>query len=172
MDAQVEEPVVEKAEKKADSEKQGTVLGAHLNGKAIPLSEVQDEAFGCGALGDGAAIEPSEGKLYAPADGVIETVFDTKHAIGMTTDSGVELLLHIGIDTVKLGGKHFEAHVNAEQKVKKGDLLVTFDMEAIKKEGYLCTTPIVVCNTDDYKAIKQLAEGEIKAGQDILSVEG
>ena len=89
----------------------------------------------------------------------------------MTTETGVELLLHIGIDTVKLGGKHFEAHVSPEQYVKKGDLLVTFDMEAIKKEGYLCTTPIIVCNTDDYKAIRQMAEGDIKAGQDILSVD-
>ena len=123
MDVQTPEQVAAVSEKKADADKPGTVLGAHLNGKAIPLSEVQDEAFACGALGDGAAIEPSEGKLYAPADGVIETVFDTKHAIGMTTETGVELLLHIGIDTVKLGGKHFEAHVSPEQYVKKGDLL-------------------------------------------------
>ena len=171
MDVKTPEPVAAVSEKKADADKPGTVLGAHLNGKAIPLSEVQDEAFACGALGDGAAIEPSEGKLYAPADGVIETVFDTKHAIGITTETGVELLLHIGIDTVKLGGKYFEAHVRPEQHVKKGDLLVTFDMEAIKKEGYLCTTPIIVCNTDDYKAIRQMVEGDIKAGQDILSVD-
>lgn len=146
------------------------VLSAHMNGRVVPLSEVQDEAFASGALGDGVAIEPSEGKLFAPADGVIETVFDTKHAVGMTTDEGTELLLHIGIDTVKLGGKHFESHIIPEQAVRKGDLMVSFDMEAIKAEGYPCTTPMIVCNTDDYEAVETVAGGAIKAGQDVLSV--
>ncbi|MGN0353695.1 MAG: glucose PTS transporter subunit IIA [Muricoprocola sp.] len=154
----------------SDGTAKQSVLGAHMNGTVVPLSEVQDEAFASGALGDGVAIEPSEGKLFAPADGVIETVFDTKHAIGMTTADETELLLHIGIDTVKLGGKHFETHVSPEQQVKKGDLLVTFDMEAIKAEGYPCTTPMIVCNTDDYEAVEIVAKGKIKAGQDVLKV--
>ncbi|MGN1031806.1 MAG: glucose PTS transporter subunit IIA, partial [Butyricicoccaceae bacterium] len=147
-------------------------LGAHMNGKMLLMTEVQDEAFASCAMGDGVAIEPSEGKLYAPADGVIETVFDTKHAIGLTTDDGTELLLHIGIDTVKLGGKHFEAHVEPEQHVKKGDLLVSFDMEAIKAEGYPLTTPMIVCNTEDYSAVKPLVTGTVKAGQNLLEVKG
>ena len=153
-------------------EMQDAVLGAHMNGTVVKLADVQDEAFASGAMGDGVAIEPSEGKLFAPADGVIETVFGTKHAIGMTTADGVELLLHIGIDTVKLGGQHFETHVSPEQSVKKGDLLVSFDMDAIKAAGYPLTTPMIVCNTDDYGAIQTLASGEIKAGAALLKAQG
>ena len=146
-------------------------FGAHMNGEVLPMEQVQDEAFASCALGEGVAIEPSEGKLYAPADATVDNLFDTHHAIGLETESGAEILLHIGIDTVKLGGKHFTPHVKVGDKVKKGDLLISFDMDAIKAEGYLCTTPMIVCNTDDYKAVKPLAEGTIKAGQDILRVE-
>ena len=152
-------------------EGKASVLAAHMDGAVVALSQVADEAFASGAMGDGVAIEPAEGKLYAPADGVIETVFETKHAVAMTTDAGVELLLHIGIDTVKLGGKHFEAHAEAGQKVKKGELLVSFDMEAIQAEGYPLTTPMIVCNTDDYKEVKTLASGTVKHGTDLLSVQ-
>lgn len=149
-----------------------TILGAHMKGEVVKLADVADEAFASGAMGDGIAIEPSEGKLYAPADGTIETVFETKHAVGMTTDDGVELLLHIGIDTVKLGGKYFEAHVAPEATVKKGDLLVSFDMEAIKAEGYPLTTPMIVCNTDDYAYIEMLTSGAVENGTDLLKVQG
>ena len=152
-------------------EGKASVLAAHMDGAVVALSQVADEAFASGAMGDGVAIEPAEGKLYAPADGVIETVFETKHAVAMTTDAGVELLLHIGIDTVKLGGKHFEAHAEAGQKVKKGELLVSFDMEAIQAEGYPLTTPMIVCNTDDYKEVKTLASGTVENGADLLSVQ-
>ncbi|MBP3673921.1 MAG: PTS transporter subunit EIIC [Oscillospiraceae bacterium] len=151
-------------------EVKAAVLGAHMDGTVLALAEVADEAFASGAMGDGVAIEPSVGKLYAPADGVIETVFETKHAVGMTTDDGVELLMHIGIDTVKLGGKHFEAHVAPEQNVKKGDLLVSFDMDAIRSEGYALTTPMIVCNTDDYASIETLASGAVTNGADLLKV--
>ena len=144
---------------------------AHMNGTVVPMAEVKDEAFASCALGEGAAIEPSEGKLYAPADAVVDNLFDTHHAIGLVTDAGAEILLHIGIDTVKLGGKHFTLHVKTGDKVKKGDLLISFDLDAIRAEGYLCTTPLIVCNTDDYAAVKVVAEGEVKAGQDFVSVE-
>ncbi len=144
---------------------------AHMNGTVVPMAEVKDEAFASCALGEGAAIEPSEGKLYAPADAVVDNLFDTHHAIGLVTDAGAEILLHIGIDTVKLGGKHFTPHVKTGDKVKKGDLLISFDLDAIRAEGYLCTTPLIVCNTDDYAAVKVVAEGEVKAGQDFVSVE-
>ncbi len=146
-------------------------LGAHMNGEVLPMEEVKDEAFASCALGEGIAVEPSEGKLYAPADATVDNLFDTHHAIGLVTETGAELLLHIGIDTVKLGGEHFTPHVKVGQKVKKGDLLISFDMDAIKAKGYLCTTPMIVCNTDDYKAVKPLASGTVKAGQDILRVE-
>lgn len=147
-------------------------FGAHMNGHMVLMAEVEDEAFASCAMGDGVAIIPSEGKLYAPADGVIETVFPTKHAIGMTTADGAELLMHIGIDTVKLDGKFFETHVEPEQQVKKGDLLVSFDIDAIRQAGYPVTTPLIVCNTEEYAAVRQLATGEVKAGQDLLFVQG
>ena len=168
-----EEKPAEEAPAKAETPKlKDVVLGAHMNGRMLLMTEVQDEAFASCALGDGVAIEPSEGKLYAPADATVVNVFDTKHAIGLAIGDEMELLLHVGIDTVKLGGKHFEAHVKEGQEVKKGDLLVSFDMDAIKKEGYLCTTPMIVCNTDEYSSIKPLVTGEVKAGQNLLDVKG
>lgn len=150
----------------------GAVYGAHMNGTMLLMNEVEDEAFASCALGDGVAIEPSEGKLYAPADAEVQTVFDTKHAISLLTDAGTEILLHIGIDTVQLNGKFYETHVKDNQKVKKGDLLISFDMDGIKKAGYKLTTPMIVCNTDDYRAVKPLATGTVKAGQDFMEVVG
>ena len=152
--------------------KQDAVLAAHMNGTVVPMAEVQDEAFSNCILGDGAAIEPSEGKLYAPADAEVDNLFDTHHAIGLVTEDGVEILLHIGINTVELGGRHFKAHVEAGQKVKKGDLLISFDMEAVKAAGYLCTTPMIVCNTEDYQSVTTTAEGSIQAGVPLLEVKG
>ncbi|MCI9268850.1 MAG: PTS transporter subunit EIIB, partial [Lawsonibacter sp.] len=158
--------------KAAAKQKQDALMAAHMTGTVIPMAEVQDEAFSTCVLGEGVAIEPDQGKLYAPADGVVDNLFDTHHAIGLITDEGVELLLHIGINTVELGGKHFEAHVAVDQKVKKGDLLISFDMEAIKAAGYLLTTPMIVCNTDDYQSVTPQAEGKIKAGAPLLAVKG
>ena len=150
--------------------KQGAVLAAHMDGTVVPMAEVQDEAFSACVLGEGVAVEPSEGRLYAPAGGVVDNLFDTRHAIGLVTDSGVELLLHIGINTVELKGRHFTAHVEAGQRVKKGDLLISFDMEAVRAAGYLLTTPMIVCNTDDYAGVAPLAAGEVKAGTPLLEV--
>ena len=147
------------------------VLGAHMAGTVVPMAEVKDEAFASCALGEGAAIEPTEGNLYAPADAMVDNLFDTHHAISLVTSSGAEILLHIGIDTVKLEGKYFTPHVQAGQKVKKGDLLISFDMDAIRAAGYLCTTPMIVCNTDDYAAVKVLASGQVKPGQDLVGLE-
>ena len=147
-----------------------SVLGAHLTGTVVALADVRDDAFASGALGLGVAVEPTEGKLLAPADGTIDMVFDTRHAVGMTTAAGAELLMHIGIDTVKLEGRHFTAHVQPGQSVKKGQLLVSFDMEAIRSAGYPLTTPMLVCNSDDYAAVEPLAGGSIQAGADLLKV--
>ena len=147
-----------------------TVLAACLTGTVVPLAEVKDEAFASGALGDGIAIEPTDGELVAPADGEISSTFETHHAVGMTTADGAELLMHIGIDTVKLGGKHFTYLVNEGDKVRKGQPLIRFDIEAIKAEGYPVTTPLIVCNTDDYAAVAAKASGTVKQGDALLEL--
>ena len=147
-----------------------TVLSACLNGTVVPLADVMDEAFASGALGDGIAIEPTDGELVAPADGEISSTFETHHAVGMTTADGAELLMHIGIDTVKLGGKHFTYLVNEGDKVKKGQPLIRFELEAIKTEGYPVTTPLIVCNTDDYAAVAAKASGTVKQGDALLEL--
>ena len=147
-----------------------TVLSACLNGTVVPLADVKDEAFASGVLGDGIAIEPTDGELVAPADGEISSTFETHHAVGMTTADGAELLMHIGIDTVKLGGKHFTYLVNEGDKVKKGQPLIRFELEAIKAEGYPVTTPLIVCNTDDYAAVAAKASGTVKQGDALLEL--
>ena len=147
-----------------------TVLSACLNGTVVPLADVKDEAFASGVLGNGIAIEPSDGELVAPADGEISSTFETHHAVGMTTADGAELLMHIGIDTVKLGGKHFTYLVNEGDKVKKGQPLIRFELEAIKAEGYPVTTPLIVCNTDDYAAVEAKAGGTVKQGDALLEL--
>lgn len=142
----------------------------HMNGKVIPLEAVEDDVFSQKILGDGIAIEPSEGKLFAPCDGKIDTIFKTKHAVNMVSKEGVEILMHIGIDTVKLEGKYFETHVNDGQTVKRGDLLITFDKEAIQAAGYLLITPLLVCNTDDYSSVQSIAEGVVSAGETAIKI--
>ncbi len=147
-----------------------SVIASPLSGRIIPLSEVDDEAFSSGVLGNGIAVEPSDGRLFAPADGVISNIFETKHAVGITCDNGAELLLHIGIDTVKLNGKYYTSHVTNGQKIKEGDLLISFDIDSIKKEGYKLTTPIVICNTVDYTDITAIASGKVGVGTAILKL--
>lgn len=158
-----------KAEPAAAAEsKAAVVCGAHMNGTPLPLEDVDDPVFAGKILGDGIAIEPSEGMLYAPADGEISTLVDTGHAIGLQTDRNTDILLHIGIDTVKLGGKYFEPLVKVGDKVTRGQQLIRFDLDAIKEAGYKVTTPMIVCNTDDYSSIKPLRTGTIHAGDDFL----
>ena len=125
-------------------------IASPLTGQLIDLKEVNDVTFASGLMGKGAAIIPTIGEVVAPEDGEVVSLFRTKHAIGFQTKSGAEILIHIGIDTVKLDGQHFEAHVESGQKVKKGDRLVSFDIEAIKQAGFEVTTPIIITNSDDY----------------------
>ncbi len=146
------------------------VMCSHLNGTVVRIEDVEDDVFSQKILGDGIAVEPSEGKLYAPCDGKVDSVFDTRHAINILSTDGAEVLLHIGIDTVKLGGKHFEAHVTDGQEIKKGDLLISFDIEAIKAEGCKVTTPLIIGNTDEYSAITPAAQGKISAGDEIIKI--
>ena len=147
------------------------ILSAHAAGTAIPLTDVKDEAFATGVLGQGIAIIPSDGKLYSPCEGKVLSVFDTAHAVNILSDDGCELLLHIGIDTVKLGGKYFTAHVKNGQRIHKSELLISFDADKIKADGYDITTPMVVCNSDDYTSVTIIKTGKVQAGDDILKVE-
>ena len=169
LESTPKDPVVAPSPAAASAAKD-TVLSACLNGTVVPLADVKDEAFASGALGDGIAIEPTDGELVAPADGEISSTFETHHAVGMTTVDGAELLMHIGIDTVKLGGKHFTYLVNEGDKVKKGQPLIRFELEAIKAEGYPVTTPLIVCNTDDYAAVAAKASGTVKQGDALLEL--
>ena len=148
------------------------ILASPAEGKAIPLSEVPDETFANEILGKGMAILPTEGKILAPFDGSIDTVFDTKHAIGMTSSEGVEILIHVGINTVELGGRFYQAHVAEGDSVKKGQLLLTFDIAAIQKEGYDIATPLVVTNSEDYESVNLLKQGLTHPGEGVLEVVG
>lgn len=160
-----------KAETEAvDKTVKETVLSAHLSGKIVPLDDVEDEAFSARVLGDGAAIEPTEGRLYSPCNGRVDMVFDTKHAVNIISDDGCEILLHIGIDTVKLGGEFFESHVSDGQKVKKGDLLITFDIDEIRNAGYKTVTPMIICNAEDYSLVSLLKNGTITHGEKFIEV--
>lgn len=132
-----------------------------LAGKAIALEDVPDPTFAEGILGLGAAVEPSEEKITAPADGTVGTLFDTHHAIGLNLDNGAELLIHIGINTVELNGEGFTAHVSEGDRVKKGQTLITFDKELIASKGYKTVTPVIVTNPDEYSAVKRVADGNV-----------
>lgn len=145
-------------------------LAAPLEGTVVSLSGVDDEVFSKKILGDGFAIIPSASEICAPIDAVIDTVFDTGHAVSMTADCGVELLIHCGIDTVKLGGKGFEPVVKAGQKVKTGDLLLRFDSNIIKNGGYLNTTPVIVLNSDRF-SIASISSGDCLVGDKIAELE-
>jgi len=145
-------------------------LYAHMNGAVVLLENVEDEAFSSKVLGDGIAIEPAEGKLYAPCDGKVDMVFDTKHAINLVSKDGCEILLHIGIDTVKLSGKFFESHVSDGQEIHKGDLLISFDIEKIRNAGYKTTTPMIICNTDDYNSVEAIGTGNTTVGEKIIEI--
>lgn len=141
-----------------------------LNGEVIALSEVKDAAFSSGALGHGVAIEPSEGKLVAPVAGTVSALFPTKHAIGITTDSGADLLIHIGMDTVQLEGKFFTAHVSQGDYVKAGQLLIEFDMQQIKEAGKPLTTPIVVTNHKEFN-LKLADAKQVKTGAPLFTLD-
>ncbi|NUF27224.1 beta-glucoside-specific PTS transporter subunit IIABC [Gilliamella sp. ESL0254] len=142
-----------------------------MTGKVIPLSEVNDPTFANELMGKGIAIIPTVGQAVAPDDGEVVSLFRTKHAIGFQTNSGAEILIHIGIDTVKLDGQHFQAHIEAGSKVKKGDLLVSFDIDAIKQAGFEVTTPIIITNTDNYQDIECIFKQDItKNGDALLSL--
>ena len=123
---------------------------APMAGKAVPISEVPDPTFAEGMLGNGIAIEPAEGKVYAPCDATVDMMFTTGHAVSLVADNGAEILIHVGLETVSLEGKPFTVHAANGDKVKKGQLLLEVDLDAVKAAGLPTITPMVVCNTDEY----------------------
>lgn len=141
-----------------------------VTGEVKPLAEVEDDAFSSGALGQGLAFIPSEGKVYAPVDGEVTTFFPTGHAVGLLSDGGAEILIHVGMDTVKLDGKGFTPKVTQGSRVKKGDLLLEFDLDLIQKEGYSTVTPMIVANTDDYAHVEAVRTKSIRKGDMAIHV--
>ena len=146
------------------------LLDSHMEGEAIPMSEVKDETFAAEVLGKGIAIIPQKGEVTAPCDAVVETVFATRHAIGLKADHGVEILIHVGINTVELGGKFYTSHVTEGDRVRTGQVMLTFDMEKIKEAGYDVTTPMIVTNSDDYQEIRILKTGNVTKQDAVLEI--
>lgn len=143
--------------------KEGEILSP-ITGKSIPMTEVNDSTFAAEVLGKGMAVIPEEGKVCAPVNGKIVTVFDTKHAVGIASDDGTEILIHVGINTVELKGEHFKSHVVEGQDIEVGQLLVEFDIPKIKAAGYDVTTPVIVTNTYDYANVDMVCSGDVKYG--------
>lgn len=149
---------------------EGEGIASPLKGTLVPLSEINDTVFSSGAMGPGIAVLPAEGKVYAPADGTVSMLFDTLHAIGFVTEKGTEILIHVGMDTVKLDGKYFTAHTESGAEVKKGDLLLEFDMEKIKEEGYELSTPVIVTNSDEAGEVRVSEAGEVNPGDTVIRI--
>ena len=145
-------------------------IASPIKGKVLALSSIHDDAFASGVLGKGTAILPEEGSVYAPADGTVSTLFPTLHALGMETDQGAEILIHIGLDTVQLEGEGFKAHVTQGDHVKKGQLLITFDKEFIESKGYCMETPIIVTNSDNFLDVATLAKEQVNPGETLLKI--
>ena len=145
-------------------------IASPLKGNIVPLNEVKDETFASEMMGKGIAINPTEGKVVSPINGTVQMIFKTKHAIGLKSEDGAEILIHIGMDTVQLDGKHFTAHVKDGDKVKVGDTLVEFDMNAIKNEGYELITPVIITNTIEYLEIVPKDIKSVNTGETLITI--
>ncbi|MCR4830081.1 MAG: beta-glucoside-specific PTS transporter subunit IIABC [Pseudobutyrivibrio sp.] len=161
-----DEAVAEKKEIKVDGSVNAENIAAPIKGEIKELADIEDAAFSSGAMGKGLAIVPTEGKVYAPADGTVTAFFNTGHAVGISTDNGAEIIIHVGMDTVKLEGQGFEPKVKQGDTVKKGDLLLEFDIDYIKNQGYSVDTPVIVTNTDKYADViptdaKKVVNGDL-----------
>lgn len=146
------------------------IIAAPVKGTAVVSAEVNDPTFSEEMIGAGMAIKPAEGKVYAPVSGTITMTIDSNHAIGIQSDRGTELLIHIGLDTVSLKGKHFKRLVNENDKVKKGDLLIEFDKEAVMAAGFDVITPVIICNTDDYKEVIRYTGKDVEVGDAVMEL--
>lgn len=166
LDGKAHEKATENADSSSGRKPISETLYAYMNGRAVPIESVKDEAFAEKILGDGVAVIPTEGELYSPCDGTVESVADTLHSVTLVSDKGCEILLHIGIDTVKLGGKGFKTHIKVGDKVLKGDRLISFDLEMLKEKGFFIETPLVVCNSEDYEI--SATTGEVSVSSEII----
>lgn len=146
----------------------GIILAAPVGGRIVDIKTVNDPTFSEEILGKGVAVIPSEGKFCSPADGTVSTVFPTGHAVAIISDEGAEILIHIGLDTVKLNGKHFNIIAGEGQKVKKGDLLIDADLGSIKADGYDIITPVIICNSGEFSEILPETEKEVAKGDNII----
>ena len=155
-------------EKVPDKEYKDNCVYSPMNGRAIALEEVPDKTFASGTLGQGAAIDPMDGKVVAPADGKVSTLFDSHHAVGLTLDNGMELFIHIGMNTVELGGEGFDAYVKEGDRVSRGDTLITFDIQTLKNKGYSVISPVIITNAEDFKEIRRTADGGINYYEELL----
>ena len=145
-------------------------LKAVEDGRTIPMDEVNDQTFAQELLGPGIAIVPSNGTVVSPINGTIATVMDTKHAVCIQGEDGLELIVHAGLDTVELNGKYYQTYKEIGDQVKEGDVLLEFDLEEITKAGYDVTTPIVITNLGDYKITKCLTGQQVKAGEEVIQL--
>ncbi|MDR1136998.1 MAG: PTS glucose transporter subunit IIA [Synergistaceae bacterium] len=141
-----------------------------LEGEAVPISEVNDPVFREELVGRGVAVRPSKGRAVAPADGEVSMMFKTGHAVVLVLANGVELLIHVGLDTVNLEGTFFKIYVRNNDRVRKGDLLIEFDIESIKSEGYDLITPVVVTNHENFKYVETMAGHRVAEGDELISV--
>jgi len=145
-------------------------LCAPMAGKAVPITEVPDPTFAEGMLGNGIAIEPVDGKVYAPCDATVDMMFTTGHAVSLVADFGAEILIHVGLETVSLEGKPFTIHAANGDKVKKGDLLMEFDLEAIKAEGFNTITPVLVCNSGEFGTFKTYVDKVVTSADVVIEL--
>ena len=146
------------------------IIYAPIRGETVKSADIHDPAFSEEMLGKGMAIIPVEGKVYAPFDGKVSMVFTTKHAVTLVSNKGTEVLIHVGLDTVRLKGKYYKSYVETGELVNKGDLLLEFDMEAVSAAGYDTITPIVICNSDDYKTIKCITGKKVVPGNSVMKL--
>ncbi len=169
-DAKMDEEAAKKAPVGKKSDDKNETIYSPVTGEAMELAAIKDEAFAQGALGKGLGIFPTVGEVVAPADGTVTVLFPTLHAVGITTDGGAELLIHVGLNTVNLNGEGFTAYVKQGDKVKKGQKLTSFDLEAIKAKGYDMTVAMIVTNTADYLDVVATADGAVKQGDEVIKV--
>lgn len=160
----------DKSKEQADAVTFPAALGAAARGTVVSMQDIPDEVFSQGVLGICCGIDPSEGKIYAPIDGKISQLADTLHAVGIEA-GGMEILLHVGVDTVDMGGGGFTSKVRLNQTVRKGDLLLTVDLDKVREAGHLTTVIMAVTNSDDFASVTETASGAVNPGEDVLKVE-
>lgn len=169
LEDEVKKEEIQQEEKEETKSKNDMLIVSPLEGKVIPLSQVKDKIFSEGMLGDGMAVVPKKGVVTAPAEGIV-TIYDTLHAVGLSSRDGQEILIHVGMNTVELNGKYYKAHVKNGVNVKKGDILITFEPDKIKAAGYDITTPVIISNMDDNEKVEALATGDVKCGEPLYKV--